>query len=71
MKSLKTISRSVTNRPALLAVLLLSGLASQAFASVESKADALLAQMTLDEKIGQMAQVDLAARSLFFHLGLD
>jgi hypothetical protein len=67
MKSLKTISRSVTNRPALL----LSGLASQAFASVESKADALLAQMTLDEKIGQMAQVDLAARSLFFHLGLD
>lgn len=45
------------------AVLLLmcSGLASQTFASAESKADELLAKMTLDEKIGQMAQVDIAA----------
>lgn len=31
-----------------------------AHAGAEAKVDALLAQMTLDEKIGQMAQVDLA-----------
>ena len=62
MKSLKkTILRKVTNRTAVLAAIALSGIASQAFASVESKVDALLAQMTLDEKVGQMVQVDLAA----------
>ncbi len=62
MKSLKrAISGRVTNRTVVLAAIALSGLASQAFASVESKVDALLAQMTLDEKVGQMVQVDMPA----------
>ena len=39
----------------------MGGLGLSAFAGTEDKADALLAQMTLDEKIGQMVQVDMAA----------
>src|SRR5882724_3479248 len=42
-------------------LLLCGGLVTQSFASAENKADALLAKMTLDEKIGQMTQVDSAA----------
>ncbi|HXT11020.1 MAG TPA: glycoside hydrolase family 3 N-terminal domain-containing protein [Candidatus Angelobacter sp.] len=42
-------------------LLLLGGLAAQSFAGADQKADALLAKMTLDEKIGQMTQVDSAA----------
>jgi beta-glucosidase len=38
-----------------------SGLALRAFGGATAQADALLAQMTLDEKIGQMVQVDMAA----------
>ena len=41
--------------------LMMSGLIFQASAGVEDKTDALLAQMTLDEKIGQMVQVDMMA----------
>jgi len=37
------------------------GLASQVFAGAADQADALLAQMTVDEKIGQMVQVDSGA----------
>lgn len=39
----------------------LSGLVTPAFAGSGNQPDALLAQMTLDEKIGQMVQVDMAA----------
>ena len=48
----------VAGRTAILLALGLGGVALRAFAGVEEKADALLAQMTLDEKIGQMVQVD-------------
>ena len=44
-----------------LLALALGGVCSSAFADADSRADALLAQMTLDEKIGQMVQVDMAA----------
>jgi len=52
---------NIANRSALLLTLACSGLALRAFGGVEAQADALLAQMTLDEKIGQMVQVDMAA----------
>ncbi len=48
----------VASRTAVLLALGLGGVALRAFAGVEEKADALLAQMTLEEKIGQMVQVD-------------
>jgi beta-glucosidase len=44
-----------------LLLLLCGGLATQSLASADGKAEALLAKMTLDEKIGQMTQVDSAA----------
>ncbi len=44
-----------------LLALVLGGACSSALADADSRADALLAQMTLDEKIGQMVQVDMAA----------
>ena len=52
------LPRSVASRTAILLALGLGGVAIRAFAGVEEKADALLAQMTLEEKIGQMVQVD-------------
>ncbi len=52
---------NVAGRTAILLALGLGGLALRAFAGVEERADALLAQMTLAEKIGQMVQVDSAA----------
>ena len=48
-------------RRVLLLALGLTGLVPQVFAGAAERADALLAQMTLDEKIGQMVQVDLLA----------
>ena len=48
----------VASRRAILLALGLSGFVLRASAGVEEKADALLAQMTLEEKIGQMVQVD-------------
>jgi beta-glucosidase len=47
-----------TRRTVLLAVLIFGGLAVRGFADVDSRVNALLSQMTLDEKIGQMTQVD-------------
>src|SRR5271163_2632006 len=44
-----------------LPALLLSCLATQVFAGAGTQADDLLARMTLDEKIGQMVQVDFLA----------
>ena len=62
MKNKKNFAVSeIIRRPALLVVLGLSGFVSSAFAAGVDKADALLAQMTLDEKIGQMVQVDSGA----------
>src|SRR5205814_6846878 len=61
MNESQKFSLAFTSKTARLLVLLLSGLAAPVFAGAESKADALLAKMTLDEKIGQMVQVDMAA----------
>ena len=46
-------------RRALLLALGLIGFVPQVLAGVTERADALLAQMTIDEKIGQMVQVDM------------
>src|SRR5258708_15308469 len=46
---------------AFLLVLSFGGVALRSFGGVEDRVDALLTQMTLDEKIGQMVQVDMAA----------
>ncbi len=62
MKTKQLISPgSVVRRATLLAVLGLSGLAVRGFAGVDESVDALLTQMTLDEKIGQMTQPDVHA----------
>ena len=55
------LSTGFTHRPALLLALVLGSITGRALAGTDSQADALLAQMTLDEKIGQMVQVDMAA----------
>ena len=54
----KKSSSGVGSRIVFLLALGLSGLVMRAFAGSEDQADALLSQMTLDEKIGQMVQVD-------------
>jgi len=63
MNNLSSIPRCFCSRSALAAALALAGLLSAAAASSrnEARVEALLAQMTLDEKIGQMTQVDLGA----------
>jgi beta-glucosidase len=62
MKSQKKLRKAgLASRAALLVALALSWQVSRAFAGSEERAEALLAQMTLDEKIGQMVQVDMAA----------
>lgn len=54
-------ARRASHRTALFAALVFSGLALRGFAGVDGKVDALLARMTLDEKIGQMMQVSIDA----------
>src|ERR1700748_625066 len=53
-------SSSSSPRAALLLTLLLAGISGRVLADADSRAEALLSQMTLDEKIGQMIQVDMA-----------
>ncbi len=52
---------NITSRSAFLLTLACSALSLRTFAGADTQADALLAQMTLDEKIGQMVQVDSSA----------
>lgn len=54
----KNSSSGVVSRAAFLLALGLSSLGMRALAGSEEQAGALLSQMTLDEKIGQMVQVD-------------
>src|ERR1035437_6596104 len=62
MKAQKVkLSAKALGRAGVMLSLMMSGLIIQASAGVEDKTDALLAQMTLDEKIGQMVQVDMMA----------
>ena len=62
MKSQKNVSPSgAGNRVAILIPLALGVFVVRGFASADDKADTMLSQMTLDEKVGQMVQVDSAA----------
>ena len=51
----------VARRTAFLLALGLGGLVMRGFAGVDDQVDALLSKMTLDEKVGQMAQVNVNA----------
>jgi beta-glucosidase len=61
MNESQKLSLSSASRVTPLLLAALTGFALQTHAGIESKVDALLAKMTLDEKIGQMVQVDTAA----------
>ena len=61
MKSQDRSTLNLAGRTAFLLTLACGGLTLRALAGTDAQADALLAQMTLDEKIGQMVQVDMAA----------
>lgn len=56
MKNLKPLAAGI-----LVATTTAMSHAAPLFSEQNAKADALLAQMTLDEKIGQMTQVDSSA----------
>ena len=57
----KVISATAfARRPVLLLALVLGTMTGRAQPAVDARVDALLAQMSLDEKIGQMVQVDMA-----------
>src|SRR5689334_386440 len=60
-ESHKPSSPVFRNPCGILAALLSSSLAFSAFGGADEKASELLAKMTLDEKIGQMVQVDMNA----------
>ncbi|HXI72114.1 MAG TPA: glycoside hydrolase family 3 N-terminal domain-containing protein [Verrucomicrobiae bacterium] len=62
MKAYKSkLTLNPAGRTAFLLTLACGGLALRAFGGADSQAEALLGKMTLDEKIGQMVQVDMAA----------
>src|SRR6185369_9187819 len=60
-ESQKARSSVLTVRAAFPLALICAGLATHALASPNNDVNALLAKMTLDEKIGQIVQVDMAA----------
>ncbi|MEJ0091850.1 MAG: glycoside hydrolase family 3 N-terminal domain-containing protein [Limisphaerales bacterium] len=61
MNSQNKWTLNLAGKSAFLLTLACSALSLRAFAGFDTQVDALLAQMTLDEKIGQMVQVDSSA----------
>jgi beta-glucosidase len=62
MKTQKlTYLSGIASRTVFLVALGLCGLAGRGFAGIDEQVDALLSQMTLDEKIGQMTEADVHA----------